>query len=71
VPLIDLTGTATRIADGEIELQASVGGAKEISALAMAFNTMTAQLRELIGSLEERVAARTKALAPRSHLSPR
>ena len=71
VPLIDLTGTATRIADGEIQLQASVGGAKEIAALATAFNTMTAQLRDLIGSLEQRVADRTKALATSTEVSRR
>ncbi len=63
VPVIELTGTASRIADGELELQATVSGTQEIATLAMAFNTMTAQLRELIGSLEQRVADRTKALA--------
>ena len=70
-PLIELTETTTRIAAGEIELQAAVGGAKEISALAIAFNTMTTQLRELIGSLEQRVADRTKALATSTEVSRR
>jgi len=69
VPLIDLTGTATRIADGEIQLQAAVGGAKEIAALATAFNTMTTQLRDLIGSLEQRVTDRTKALSSVAEVS--
>ena len=59
VPLVDLTGTATRIAGGEVGLQATVGGAQEIVTLATAFNTMTSQLRNLIGSLEQRVADRT------------
>jgi putative methionine-R-sulfoxide reductase with GAF domain len=63
VPLIDLTGTATRIADGEIELQAAAGGAQEFATLAIAFNKMTSQLREVITSLEDRVAARTRDLA--------
>ena len=71
VPLIELTGAATRIADGELQLQAAVGGTKEIAALAMAFNTMTAQLRELIASLEQRVADRTKALATSTQVSRR
>src|SRR5688572_3472745 len=71
VPLIELTGTATRIADGEIQLQAAAGGAKEIASLAMAFNTMTTQLRESIGSLEQRVADRTKALATSTEVSRR
>jgi len=71
VPLVDLTGTATRIADGEIGLQASVGGAQEIATLATAFNTMTSQLRDLIGSLEQRVADRTKALTTSTEVSRR
>jgi GAF domain-containing protein len=69
VPLVDLTGTATRIADGEVGLQASVSGAQEIATLATAFNTMTAQLRDLIGSLEQRVADRTKALTSVAEVS--
>jgi putative methionine-R-sulfoxide reductase with GAF domain len=71
VPVIELTETVTRIADGEIQLQAAVGGAKEIAALATAFNMMTSQLRELIASLEQRVADRTKALATSSEVSRR
>lgn len=71
VPLVELTGTATRIAGGEIQLQADVSGTKEIAALATAFNTMTAQLRDLIGSLEQRVADRTKALATSTEVSRR
>jgi GAF domain-containing protein/HAMP domain-containing protein len=66
IPLIDLTGTATRIADGETHLQATLGGAREIVTLATAFNTMTAQLRNLINSLEQRVQERTKALEKRA-----
>jgi putative methionine-R-sulfoxide reductase with GAF domain len=71
VPLVNLTATATRIADGETQLQATVGGAKEIATLATAFNTMTAQLRELIGSLEQRVEERTKALRTSTEVSRR
>src|SRR5688572_15664245 len=71
VPLIELTGAATRIAEGKLELQATVGGTQEIAALAMAFNTMTTQLRELIASLEQRVADRTKALATSTEVSRR
>jgi GAF domain-containing protein/HAMP domain-containing protein len=62
IPLVNLTGTATRIADGDIQLQAAGGGAKEISSLATAFNIMTFQLRNLIGNLEGRVAERTQEL---------
>jgi GAF domain-containing protein len=66
VPLVDLTGTATRIADGEIQLQAAIGGPREIVTLATAFNTMTAQLRNLISNLEQRVQERTNALEKRA-----
>ena len=66
IPVVDLTGTATRIADGEIHLQATVGGAKEIASLATAFNIMTAQLRNLISNLEQRVQERTNALEERA-----
>ncbi len=62
VPLVDLTKTASRIAGGEMQLQATPSGAQEITSLAIAFNSMTAQLRELISSLEQRVKERTSAL---------
>ncbi len=66
VPLVNLTGTATRIASGETELQAEVGGSAEVARLATAFNSMTQQLRSLISSLEQRVEERTAALELRS-----
>jgi signal transduction histidine kinase len=63
VPLVDLTETAARIAGGEMALQASVGsGPGEVVRLATAFNSMTTQLRDLIGSLEQRVTERTAEL---------
>lgn len=62
VPLLNLTEAATRIAGGEMELQASMAGPAEVVGLATAFNSMTAQLRDLIGSLEQRVADRTRNL---------
>jgi signal transduction histidine kinase len=51
-PLENLMNTATRIAGGEMDLQAVVEGPGELAGLAEAFNTMTAQLRKLISSLE-------------------
>jgi putative methionine-R-sulfoxide reductase with GAF domain len=70
-PLVSLTGTATRIAAGETDLQAAVGGAREIASLATAFNSMTLQLRNLISGLEQRVAERTRALATSTEVSRR
>ena len=55
VPLVHLMETATRIAGGERELQAVVDGPKEAVSLAIAFNSMTAQLRQSLEVLEQRV----------------
>jgi methyl-accepting chemotaxis protein len=54
VPLVNLMRTATRIASGEMELQAVVGGPSEVVSLATAFNNMTARLRELLHNEQER-----------------
>ena len=55
-PVNDLTATAARIAGGNLELKAPVGGSSEVRGLADAFNSMTAQLRNLIHSLESKVS---------------
>jgi GAF domain-containing protein len=65
-PLAALVDTATQIAGGDLDRVATVERADEIGTLAQAFNTMTAQLRDLIGGLERRVAERTHALEDRS-----
>ncbi len=52
-PLVNLMDTAARIAGGEFTLEAKVAGVTEISNMAAAFNSMTAQLREVIGNLEK------------------
>jgi sigma-B regulation protein RsbU (phosphoserine phosphatase) len=51
-PIFALTQIATRIAQGELTLEAQVIGPTEVNRLAQAFNSMTRQLRELIGNLE-------------------
>jgi len=65
-PLAELAGTATRVAAGNLELAARVVRDDEVGAVARAFNSMTAQLRELIAGLEQHVAERTQALAYRN-----
>ncbi|MFZ7110427.1 MAG: HAMP domain-containing protein, partial [Desulfatiglandales bacterium] len=55
-PVISLTETATRVAAGERDLQAPVKGPKETVRLALAFNAMTAQLRQSLKELEQRFA---------------
>jgi nitrate/nitrite-specific signal transduction histidine kinase len=61
-PLVDLVETATQVAAGDLKREARVERDDEVGALARAFNSMTAQLRDLIGHLEERVQERTRAL---------
>ncbi len=62
-PIRDLTAEAIAIAGGDLSHTAPVPrGKDEITVLAHAFNSMTAQLRELIGTLEQRVAERTQSL---------
>jgi GAF domain-containing protein/HAMP domain-containing protein len=65
-PLIELTGTSEKIAQGNLDLRADTGRSDEIGSLAQAFNSMTSQLRNLIGGLEKRVAERTTQLETRS-----
>jgi signal transduction histidine kinase/DNA-binding response OmpR family regulator/HAMP domain-containing protein len=61
-----LVEAASEIASGDLERRANVGRPDEIGTLAEAFNTMTAQLRGLIGSLEQRVTDRTHDLQRRA-----
>ena len=61
-PIVNLTAAAEKVTAGDLALQAPVESNDEVGRLAMAFNSMTAQLRALIGSLEGRVAARTEQL---------
>jgi len=61
-PLEDLVSTARQIAAGDLGRVAKVEHDDEVKALAQAFNTMTAQLRDLINGLEQRVSERTRDL---------
>jgi GAF domain-containing protein/HAMP domain-containing protein len=67
LPINSLTETATAIASGDLSRVAPVESLDEFGLLAQTFNRMTEQLLELIGSLEQRVAARTKDLEKRSN----
>ncbi len=58
-PIVNLSNIATQISRGDLFLQADVFGPSEIARLALAFNNMTEQLRDLINTLEERVNERT------------
>ena len=61
-PISRLAETSRRIAEGDFSQQAVVERNDELGVLATTFNGMTSQLRDLIGSLEDRVAIRTEEL---------
>lgn len=65
-PIDALTATAAAIAAGDFNRVAPVSSEDELGALARTFNSMTAQLRESIETLEQRVASRTADLEQRS-----
>ncbi len=54
-PIQRLTEAAKRIIDGQLDQQVEIITQDEVGTLAYSFNIMTAQLRELIRSLEQRL----------------
>ncbi|RJP48853.1 MAG: HAMP domain-containing protein [Anaerolineaceae bacterium] len=61
-PLRDLTHAANEIISGDFEARVEVRSQDEIGTLAKTLNAMTANLKGLIQSLEQRVVERTSAL---------
>jgi GAF domain-containing protein/HAMP domain-containing protein len=61
-PIKTLAETTESFAAGRLSTRAAVDRKDEIGALAQAYNQMAAQLQEMIGKLEQRVADRTKDL---------
>ena len=60
-PITHLTAVARQVAGGDLEVQVPVATRDETGQLAEAFNTMTTQLRDLIGSLEQEINERMRA----------
>lgn len=61
-PVSQLTNTAREIASGKFDVLAEVSSGDEVGTLARTFNIMTGRLQEILTSLEQRVAARTRDL---------
>lgn len=61
-PLTELSETAGRIAQGDLNRTLSLPGDNEFSIVAAAFNNMMSQLRQTLEHLEQRIEARTQAL---------
>ena len=71
-PIINLTDTAKKVADGDLNARALAETSDETGQLADAFNNMTAQLQETLVGLENRVIERTAELEESSqHLMKR
>ncbi len=66
IPINALVNVAKQIASGDLSLKARVNREDEIGDLAIAFNSMTDQLKFLIRDLEQRVNARTAELERRT-----
>ncbi len=64
-PIKEMTTAATEIAQGNLQKTIAVDREDEIGLMAYAFNNMTAQLKDLINTLEFRVKERTAALMHR------
>ena len=66
VPLVRLTETANKIAEGDLTAQAQISTQDEIGVLSETINSMTNTLQGMITSLEERVEERTVDLSRRA-----
>lgn len=70
-PLGELTEAARQIGEGSLNVKVDVRGSDEFATLGHVFNQMASQLRNLIGSLEQLVAERTRALSTSFQVSRR
>jgi GAF domain-containing protein len=66
-----LNTAAEKVASGDLTVRTTATTGDEIGQLTNTFNNMTSQLADLVGSLEQRVTDRTKALATSTEVSRR
>lgn len=70
-PISDLTSVAGIIAGGDFSKRTNIKSNDELGTLAQTFDSMAAQLQDIFGTLEQRVANRTKALETSAEVSRR
>jgi len=70
-PIRDLTDAAVAVAGGDLTRQVPVTRQDETGVLAASFNTMTSRLQTMVGSLEQQVTERTRALELSADISRR
>jgi putative methionine-R-sulfoxide reductase with GAF domain len=70
-PIRRLARVAQSVSEGDLSQEIGITSRDEIGDLAIAFNNMTNQLRNLIGSLEQQVTDRTRALETSNEVSRR
>ena len=70
-PITELANAADTISRGNLQIEVKVNRGDEIGVLANSFNLMTSRLRDLVNTLEQRVADRTRALAASTEVSRR
>ncbi len=68
-PILEIADTAAQVAAGDLEQTVPVLTQDEIGVLANAFNQMIQRLRDLLGTLEQRVIARTHDLQVAANVS--
>ncbi len=68
-PIVQLTETAARMAQGDLNQRVAISRRDEIGVLARAFNRMAADLKTLYTNLEAKVAERTQQLQQATELS--
>jgi len=70
-PITHLTAIASQVAAGDLQARANIVSKDEIGTLALTFNNMAAQVNDLVGTLEQRVEERTRALEISTDVSRR
>jgi len=70
-PIIELADAAETVSAGDFSQQVEIDSQDEIGTLATAFNSMMKQLSDLVGTLEQQVSDRTRALETSTEVSRR